>query len=132
MYVESVALCGSVIAVALPDLLEKRAAHSAPWPHRDGAGDIPPTPRAPCMQSSITPEKESAMLVSASPTGEVWRPVPDACRPSLRVACTVNARILRNLARTSLDMIGRMLAFTNKVYYLNKTLVRFLRSMRTV
>ena len=47
--------------------------------------------------------------------GEIWRLMPRNDPPQICIIRTVTAGILRNLARTSLYMIGRMLAFTNKV-----------------
>jgi hypothetical protein len=47
--------------------------------------------------------------------GEIWRLMPRNDLLRLCIMRTVTAGILRNLALTSLYMIGRMLAFTNKV-----------------
>ena len=55
------------------------------------------------------------MLFPLGANREIWRVTPHKDVSHLCIMCTVNAGILRNLARTSLDMIGRMLAFTNKV-----------------
>ena len=55
------------------------------------------------------------MVFPLRANGEIWRLMPNSDPPQVCIMRTVTAGILRNLARTSLDMIGRMLAFTNKV-----------------
>ena len=55
------------------------------------------------------------MYLLAPISGEIWRLVlSDPSCQSVNHLYSKNGD-LRNLARTSLDMIGRMLAFTNKV-----------------
>ncbi len=68
------------------------------------------------MQPRILQNNKETLAPRSQPeSGEIWRPSSHLGRVNVWIIRTVSSGILRNLAHTSLDMIGRMMAFTNKV-----------------